>query len=215
MNATKDLGHLGGHNGNNAMLPNEIIYFRDKLGVKSIVDIGCGPAWMVEFNNHMGIFSEGIEGDPRVEPKEYITFHDFTEGSFTPNKYYDLAYSVEFLEHVEERYIPNFMTVFDKVNYVFCTSAIPGQGGYHHVNEQPKMYWIQKFQEHGFEYDDKTFKEILEVSAVKNFVNKNGLFFRRKEPIIDIQYETPYTIPDAESKINYYLNFYVRVGGAV
>ena len=74
MNDTKDISHLGGHNGNNAMLPNEIKYFRDKLGVKSIIDVGCGPAWMVEFNNYMGIYSEGIEGDPRVEPKEYIMF---------------------------------------------------------------------------------------------------------------------------------------------
>ena len=215
MNNIKDTSHLGGHNGNNTMLPNEIKYFRDILGVRSIIDIGCGPAWMVEYNNFMGIYSEGIEGDRIIHPKEYINFHDFTEGPFIPNKYYDLAYSVEFLEHVEEKYIPNFMPVFDKVNYIFCTSAIPGQGGYHHVNEQSKMYWIDKFQERGFVYDNKIFKDLLEVSAVKSFIGKNGLFLRRKEPIINIEYATPYEIPNAMLNINYYLNYYVRVGGAV
>ncbi|HEY7090386.1 MAG TPA: hypothetical protein VH518_19980, partial [Tepidisphaeraceae bacterium] len=39
---------------------------------------------------------------------------------------------------------------------VFITAAVPGQRGTDHVNEQPNSYWIAKFAERGFTYNDAT-----------------------------------------------------------
>lgn len=207
--------HLGGHNNNNAMLPNEIKFLQAKFNIKSMVDIGCGPAWMVELANHLGIHAIGIEGDQSVGSKEYIKFHDFTHGPYEIANNFDLAYSVEFLEHVEEKYMDNYMAVFTKANYIFCSAAVPGQGGDHHVNEKTREYWIEKFSERGFIYDDETFNELIGVSAISNFVRKNALFLKKKDPITDIKYDSPFVLDDAESKINSYYDHYIKCGGAV
>jgi hypothetical protein len=34
--------------------------------------------------------------------------------------------------------------------------AVPGQGGWHHVNEQTTDYWLDRFAEHGFKNDWET-----------------------------------------------------------
>jgi 2-polyprenyl-3-methyl-5-hydroxy-6-metoxy-1,4-benzoquinol methylase len=34
------------------------------------------------------------------------------------------------------------------------TAATPGQGGTGHINEQPREYWIARFQSHGFHLDE-------------------------------------------------------------
>ena len=42
--------------------------------------------------------------------------------------------------------IKNFINDFKLCNYVAMTYAPPGQGGYHHVNCQPKEYWIENLK---------------------------------------------------------------------
>ena len=126
--------------------------------IYSIVDIGCGRGYSTKYFSDCGIESVGIEGDPRaIETavfKGKIILNDYTVSSaLTDKDKFDLCYSCEFVEHVEEKYVDNFLYDFAKCKYVAFTHALPGQGGFHHVNEQNDIYWINKMQDIGYQVD--------------------------------------------------------------
>ncbi|CAB5221571.1 AdoMet_MTases domain containing protein [uncultured Caudovirales phage] len=174
--------HLGGHYGGTAMPLATLDYIFEKYNIKSVIDIGCGPGGTVEYANYKGIYSIGIDGDPAVQGPDYIKYHDYTLGELPIDMYFDLAYSTEFLEHVEEKYIPYYITTFQKAQYVLCTGAFPGQGGHHHVNEQESQYWIDKFTQYGFTFlpDDL---ELIRQTSNDKLINRNGLFFKNNKTI--------------------------------
>lgn len=175
--------HLGGHS--NKVHTDEPLlkYLIKKYEIKSMVDVGCGPGWMVNIANQLGLDSMGIEGDYtlNLQPPLFL-LHDFTKGKPNLDKNYDLTWTVEFLEHVEEKYIENFMHVFQKTKYICCTAATPIAAGVKwHVNCQWPDYWIKKFEEYGFEYDEQETQNIKEVSGmVKPFIKRNGMFYVNK-----------------------------------
>lgn len=180
--SVKDTSHLGGHFGGTAMPLRTFDYIVEKYNIKSVVDLGCGPAGMVEYANWKGIYSLGLDGDTTLDHMPYIKFHDFIDGPMNLDQYFDLAWSTEFLEHVEAKYIPNYMPIFQKAQYVFCSAAYPGQGGHHHVNEQESEYWINKFAEYDFTFLPGDLSDIRKTSNDK-LVTRTGLFFKNNKTI--------------------------------
>ncbi len=95
---------------------------------------------------------------------------------------FDLGYSVEFLEHVEEQYMDNYMYVFCGCKYVVCTAAPPGKRGHHHVNCQDTQYWIDIFAYYGFDYNEEETEYIRRKSSMtREFMRSYGMFFTRAE----------------------------------
>ncbi len=152
-----DVSHMGG----TALVGDPMTFVPDvwekliaKYAIKSVLDIGSGVGVNAKWFLDHGIKAFGIEGFPdylrhSVLPDGHMFSHDYTKGPFHLG-IFDLGWSSEFVEHVEEKYIPNFMVTFQNCRYACITHATPGQGGYHHVNEQPTEYWIQRFKEAGF-----------------------------------------------------------------
>jgi SAM-dependent methyltransferase len=127
------------------------------FGITSVIDIGCGEGHSTAYFRQLGCDVLGVEGyGPAVAnsraPGKVIQ-HDYTSGPYIPARSFDMAWSCEFVEHVEEKHLPNFMVTFDKASIIFMTFAVPGQGGHHHVNEQPQEYWLDKFHKLGFSLD--------------------------------------------------------------
>ena len=180
--------HLGGHMNKVHTDRSTLTYLTKKYNIKSMIDVGCGPGDMVMIALDRGINSIGIDGDYTLveqwkASRLPIILHDFAESSPSMSSYagWDLGWSVEFLEHVEEKYIDNFMDVFKKCQYVVCTAAPPGHAGHHHVNCQTQDYWIDKFSDYGFDYDDEETWYIRENSAMrKPFMQRNGMFYVRR-----------------------------------
>lgn len=127
-----------------------------KYKIKSVIDVGCGAGHSLKYFIDKGLESIGIEGYlPAIESsivKDNIKIHDYTLDEFIPNKKYDMSWCCEFVEHVEEKYLHNFMKTFNESNLVAMTHALPGQPGHHHVNCKNADYWIKIFNEYGFEY---------------------------------------------------------------
>jgi SAM-dependent methyltransferase len=123
---------------------------------KTILDVGCGAGYSLKYFMDKGIDGIGIEGYreaiQRSPIKGNLIEHDYTKGEYIPASNFDLAWSCEFVEHVEEQYLHNFMKSFNACKYVAITHAVPGQPGFHHVNCQPKEYWIDIFRSYEFEY---------------------------------------------------------------
>ncbi len=123
--------------------------------IKSVIDVGCGAGFTTKwFKDRLGD-AIGVEGDPEALKKAQcpLVQHDYTVSEYDPKRDFDLGWCAEFVEHVEERYMPNWMATLMRCKYVAMTFATPGQGGYHHVNEQEELYWIHKaFRPYGFEH---------------------------------------------------------------
>jgi SAM-dependent methyltransferase len=135
--------------------------------IDAVVDIGCGAGHNLEwFMNHLDD-AFGIEGDPMAikvakerNSKIQIEQHDYTIGSFFWDGFYetkpirhDLAICTEFAEHIHAVYEENWLSDLAHFKYVLFSFALPGQGGHHHVNEQPEEYWIDRFISKGFIVD--------------------------------------------------------------
>ena len=69
---------------------------------------------------------------------------------------------------------------------VVFTAAHPGQGGLDHVNEQPREYWIERFDRAGSRHRDdlaSRFAEALERHGpVSPWLVENAMVFERGAP---------------------------------
>ena len=181
--------HLGGHMNKVHTDRATLLYLQEKYDINSMVDVGCGPGDMVMIAKDRGINAMGIDGDFTLQDmwkaRELpIVLHDFTKSEVAMSAFagWDLGWSVEFLEHVEEKYMDNWMAIFEKCKYIVCTAAPPGHAGHHHVNCQTREYWIEKFDGYGFEYDEEETEYIRTNSVMrKPFMQRNGMFYVRKD----------------------------------
>lgn len=66
---------------------------------------------------------------------------------------FDLAFCFEVAEHVPPALGDRLVTyLVELAPRIVFTAAHPGQGGYGHVNEQPREYWIRRFESAGTAY---------------------------------------------------------------
>lgn len=175
--------HLGGHLNITHVDAGVLNFLTKTFSIKSMVDIGCGPGGMEKLALARNISWQGIDGDPQMARSSVLT-HDFSLGPFKIEAF-DLGWSVEFLEHVEEQYLPNFMAAFQSCDSVFITHAPPKKAGHHHVNCQPSSYWIEVFEDWGFIFmEDLTAEVRLASSMTRNFARENGLVFKKPATLL-------------------------------
>lgn len=178
--------HLGGHAGITHIDTGAITFIKNKFHIKSAYDVGCGVGGMVKLMNNMNINCTGIDGDFTVNRLNInCIIHDFVKGGLNDIDNVDFIWSVEFLEHVEEKYLDNIFSVFKKANYILCTAASPGtEIAHHHVNCKNSDYWINIFKINGFEYDNSITCEIKKNSTMsKEFMANTGMFYINKNKI--------------------------------
>ena len=189
--------HLGGHKNKTHLDRANLEYMITKYGIETMLDIGCGPGGMVALAQTMGLDAQGIDGDFEV-PRECnipVTIHDYTTGPSALDCEVDFVWSCEFVEHVYEEFLPNYMQDFQRAQYVIMTYAPPGKPGHHHVNCRGEAYWIDVFRQYGFDLDNAETRFIRENSSMftrkvnkktgeerlkHQFVKNHGLFFKRR-----------------------------------
>lgn len=178
--------HLGGallgeHGDSQTWMPDIWERLIADYDIKSVVDVGCGGAATTKWFQDHGVEALGVEGDPfawehrKCDP---VILHDFTRGPFVPNKAFDLAWTSEFVEHVEEAFMANWMATLRACRFVCMTFATPGQGGHHHVNEQPESYWLEKFALYGFEHVPEETAKLRATSKGESYGRRTLTFFR-------------------------------------
>jgi cyclopropane fatty-acyl-phospholipid synthase-like methyltransferase len=167
-----------------------------KYNLKTMVDIGCGGGFALDYFRDLGVEVRGVEGateaiEKNLVPRELLVRHDYEkDGPYIPEREFDLAWTCEFVEHVEAKCMNNFLETFKKSKIVAMTYAVPGQGGHHHVNEQHEPYWINAIESAGFVYDPADTAELREVAKLdmskyspcytSHFIER-GLIFKRTQ----------------------------------
>jgi len=172
--------HLGGHENETHLDDGALSYIIENFNIKSMVDVGCGPGGMTELARSKGLEVLAVDGDFIVDRNiSDVVIHDYQAAPYKPEKEYDLAWCVEFVEHIEPRYIQNFMTTFQQCKYVIMTHAFPNQPGHHHVNCQTTEYWVAIVQAFGFEIDVEATNAIRAASTMKErYIRQQSIFLK-------------------------------------
>ena len=152
--------HLGGaypQGDGNTTMPDVWGYLAVKHQVKSVLDIGCGYGHAMKWFNGFLINVRGVEGwDEAINNhllKHCVVKHDYNKGPAPlGDERFDLCWCAEFVEHVDERFIPHYMQDMQRCRIVCITHAEPFQNGHHHVTLKDDEWWIYKFANHGFQH---------------------------------------------------------------
>lgn len=127
---------------------------------RRIVDVGCGSGVYGHFFRKNG--AEVVEIDGVVPPEENsfapkVEVRDLTEPFENEWGEFEFALCLEVAEHLPESladpFLDNLCRLSDRL---VLSAAPPHQGGTHHVNEQPRRYWVRKLAERGFGYDKES-----------------------------------------------------------
>jgi len=157
----------------------------NKMKIRSVISVGCGQGYEINyFKNVLGCEVLGVDGDAGALKggllPNNVVLHDYVDGPYVPRKEYDLVLSYEFVEHVEEKCKENFLKTFLSAgSYIVMTHAVPGQGGWHHVNCQPDEYWIEEIEKLGFKYEPFITRFVRSVGG--NHLSKSGLVFSKNK----------------------------------
>lgn len=154
-------------------------YVIARFGIESALDLGCGAGNAALYFHKKGIRVIAVDGyRPTVMASLFPTVcHDLTVTPVVTRV--DLVHCHEVVEHIEEKYLGNLMESMLCGKIILMTHAVPGQGGYHHVNLQPSDYWIRRFEERGagfLEEDSRRVRELARNDGAR-YMHETGLVF--------------------------------------
>ncbi len=123
---------------------------------RSVVDIRCGVGtWLRAFaangvDDMFGLDGSYVDRDLLQIPRERFLEVDL-RSKLPELRHFDLACSVEVIEHLPPERAESFIHELTQIApAVLFSSAIPGQTGPGHVNEQWQSHWCAVFESHGF-----------------------------------------------------------------
>jgi len=177
-----DQPHLGGNikaGDPFTYFPSGWDYVIQRFAIDSILDLGSGCGYASDYFWRKGRKVLAVEGFVNnVSNSVYPAIvHDLTKGPVITTV--DLVYCHEVVEHIEEKFLDNLLTSLLAGKIIIMTHALPGQGGYHHVNEQPSEYWIAHLQARGcnFMAEDSERIRLLAKQDGAKFMAKTGMLF--------------------------------------
>lgn len=158
--------------------------------VKSVLDIGCARgAWLAAWQHAGATQVAGVDGHYIEKASLLISpdnFHarDLSDG-FDLDQQFDLVQSLEVAEHIDAKNSDCFVAnlVRHANGLLLFSAAPPGQGGEHHVNEQPYDYWRHKFAAHDFLPFDYFRPLLSNHTEVSPWYRYNTLLYVHKDKI--------------------------------
>jgi len=164
-----------------------------QLAINSVLDVGCARGTWLRAWSELGIVDlHGVDGDCVDCRILEIPTSNFSPANlnvaFDLGRQFDLVQSLEVGEHIEENASETFVDslVRHARSYILFSSAPPGQGGEHHVNEQPYEFWRKKFEERGFATLDAVRPMIANDYKISYWYRYNTLLFIRCELLPEI-----------------------------
>jgi SAM-dependent methyltransferase len=125
------------------------------IPIHSVADFGCGQGAWLSVWRKTGAAVMGVDG-PCVDPEHLmIAPHEFRVADLSQRvdlgRQFDLVQSLEVAEHLPAPRAADFIKMLTAHGrLVLFSAAVPGQGGEHHINEQPLEYWRKKFRKHRY-----------------------------------------------------------------
>lgn len=159
----------------------------NRLGPKSVIDVGCGSGEWGLVAQEEGIPTVGVDGyaaDCAIANFERV---DLRNGYDCDG--YDLAICLEVAEHLPPESARPLVKGLCRAQWVLFSAAHPGQGGVNHHNEQWGTWWAHAFGQHG-KYGASTVKwAFWNDNRVQDFYRENMLIFGDEpvgDPVVDV-----------------------------
>ena len=157
---------------------------------KTVADVGCGTGALLAELAAQGVEGWGLEySEAGLEfcrqRKLAVEKFDLTSGVPARPRKHDLVVSMEVAEHVAAQFAGRLVdTITRLADTAVFTAAVPGQGGgTDHVNEQPHEYWIGKFSERGFGFQEeisRRWRAEWQAKGVEACYCRNVMVFTRR-----------------------------------
>jgi SAM-dependent methyltransferase len=157
------------------------------LPLHSVLDVGCGAgAWLRAYAEAGVADVRGVDGGYLRPEQLLVGASCFTAADvgipFRLSRAFDLAQCLEVAEHLDpqasETLVDNLVA---HAPAVLFSAAPPGQGGEHHVNEQPYEFWRDLFLRRGYELFDFVRPRIAGDRSVEPWYRYNILLFVRRD----------------------------------
>jgi hypothetical protein len=169
--ASEDAPHLGGNIAEGdpyTYSPSVWDYLIKRFGISSVLDLGSGMGYSSSYFHKAGMKVLAVDGMLNncinaIYPTVQI---DLTKSKVLARV--DLVHCQEVVEHIEERYLDNLLSSLACGKFIVMTNALPGQGGHHHVNEQPVDYWIEKLKKYNCQVLVEDSKRIRKLAQLDN-----------------------------------------------
>jgi hypothetical protein len=151
----------------------------ERFAIRTVLDIGSGMGYAADYFYRQGMRVLAVEGLPfNVRNSVYPSIRvDLTQQPVECKV--DLVHCQEVVEHIDPIHIGKLLHSLSCGKFLIMTHAFPGQGGHHHVNEQPSEYWIQALANHGLELLPEETKRVRELAKADAaiFMQISGLVF--------------------------------------
>ena len=159
----------------------------DQFSPNSVIDFGCAIGHYLKPFHEEEATIKGVEGSDKarkhlVIPENKFESHDLRD-PYRPEMKYDLALCFEVAEHLPRKYADTLVkTVTSSSDTIIFTAAQPGQGGDHHVHLRSRDYWIEMFEDVGFEYSPDETQTICQNVDVDHldYMQENLFIFQRE-----------------------------------
>lgn len=163
--------------------------FKKYYNPHSVIDLGCGVGtWLKAWQENGANEILGVDANQMPENMLYISrknLHvvDFENSSFNVDKKYDLAQSLECLEHISPQNEDKILSILYKASdLVLFSAAIPMQVGTNHINCHKLQYWVDKFKDKGYKCYDIIRPECIKKNIkIGSWYMQNILVFAKDE----------------------------------
>lgn len=155
------------------------------LPISNVVDFGCGQGAWLSVWRKTGASVVGVDG-PYVQQRDLmINAEEFRAADLTRGidlgQRFDLVQSLELAEHLPPDSAASFVEMLTAHGpLVLFSAAVPGQGGEHHINEQPLEYWREKFHHRGYAAVDYIRPQVIENYQVQHWYRYNIVLYAEK-----------------------------------
>lgn len=175
-------GHLGGNalgSGDRHSVETGVwAWMKERYKLETVLDLGCGIGNAMPHFSALGYWPIGLDGlrENCDLVKTFPTIcHDLTTGPIYLSNI-DLVWSCEVAEHIDKKFVDNFLDTLCMGRFVGMTHGLPGQAGYHHVNLQPPEYWQERIEKRGFVMIPR---KLFEDRIKNKYFQRSGMLFRR------------------------------------
>jgi SAM-dependent methyltransferase len=153
----------------------------------SVLDVGCGRGvWLAEWikqgvGDVVGLDGPYVDSASLLIPGTLFQATDISR-SFDLRRKFGLVECLEVAEHLREEAADTLVaSLVRHADVVLFSAAVPGQGGEHHVNEQPLEYWRSKFAGCGYDVYDAIRPEVVALADIEPWYRYNALVYANNE----------------------------------
>ena len=179
------LPHLGGNVAEGdpfTYAPSVWDYLIKRFAVKSVLDLGSGGGYAADYFHQAGAKVIAVDGlkSNCLNSRYPAVCIDLTLTSVVCKV--DLVHCQEVVEHIDARYLDHLLASLACGQFIVMTHALPGQGGHHHVNEQPTNYWVNHLKRYACEvlFEDSNRVRQLAAKDGATYLAKTGLVLVNK-----------------------------------